>query len=99
MSNKSALIANLHKSGKTAAQMLKILKLLGSRSGMYEMINMFKSTGSHLPNIKSFPTRSVRTKKLVIVMRSKLRSISHIDNGERGKCESYDYSKCLQIIS
>jgi len=73
MSDKSALIANLHKSGKTAAQIFEILKPFVSRSGVYKVINRFKSTGSYLPKVRSTPPRPVRTKKLVNAIRSKLR--------------------------
>ena len=73
MSDKSALIANLHKSGKTAAQIFEILNPFVSRSGVYKVINRFKSTGSYLPKVRSTPPRPVRTKKLVNAIRSKLR--------------------------
>ena len=73
MSDKSALISNLHKSGKTAAQIFKILKPLVSRSGVYKVTKRFKSSGSYLPKVRSPPPRPVRTKKLVNTIRSKFR--------------------------
>ena len=109
MSDKSALIANLHKIGKTAAQVFKILKPLVSRSGVYKVINRFKSSGSYLSKVRNTLPRPVRTKKLVNAIRSKQRrnpqrsarkmaketSVSHmtIQNVLKKDLKSHPYKK------
>ena len=66
------MIGRLHASGKTAAEIFKILKPTVSRSGIYKVIQQFKNTGSYLPKVRSTPPRPVRTPKLINAIRSKL---------------------------
>ena len=66
------MIGRLHASGKTAAEIFKILKPTVSRSGVYKVIQRFKNTGSYLPKVRSTPPRPVRTPKLINAIRSKL---------------------------
>ena len=73
MNEKSQLMGYLHKSGKSALQIFKLLKPFMSRSGVYKTIKRFKDTGSYLPKVCSNPPRSVRTTKLVNSIRGKLR--------------------------
>ena len=73
MRDKSRLIGCLHKNGKTAGQIFKMLKPLVSRSGVYKVIKRFKDTGSYLPKVRSTPPRPVRTSKLVNAIRNKVR--------------------------
>ena len=73
MSDKSDAIEVLHKSGKTASEIFKILKPTVSRSGVYKVIKRFKMTGSYSSRVRSTPPRPVRTKKLVNAIRMKLR--------------------------
>ena len=73
MNEKSQLMGYLHKLGKSALQIFKLLKPFMSRSGVYKTIKRFKDTGSYLPKVRSTPPRSVRTPKLVNSIRGKLR--------------------------
>ena len=66
------MIGRLHASGKTAAEIFKILKPTVSRSRVYKVIQRFKNTGSYLPRVRSTPPRPVRTPKLINTIRSKL---------------------------
>ena len=81
MSDKSDAIRVLHKSGKTASGIFKILKPTVSRSGVHKVIKRFEMTGSYSPRVRSTPPRPVRTKKLVNAIRMKLRR-----NPQRSAC-------------
>ena len=55
MSDKSDAIGVLHKSGKTASEIFKILKPSVSRSGVYKVIKRFRMTGSYSPRVRGTP--------------------------------------------
>ena len=59
--------------GLSPANILKVLKGIVSRSGVYKAVKRFRETGTCLPKVRSTPERSVRTKKLIKKIREKLR--------------------------
>ena len=66
-------IEKLFRDGKTAPEIIKILKGSVSRSGVFKAIKRLKETGSAQPRVRSTPKRPVRTQKLVKNIREKLR--------------------------
>ena len=66
-------IEKLFRDGKTAQEIIKILKGSVSCSGVFKAIKRLKETGSAQPRVRSTPKRPVRTQKLVKNIREKLR--------------------------
>jgi len=69
----NSAIERLCRDGKTAPEILKVLKGSVSRSGVFKAVKRFKETGSTQPRVRSTPIRPVRTEKLIKNTREKLR--------------------------
>ena len=69
----NSAIERLHRDGKTASEIMKILRGSVSRSGVFKAVKRFKETSSTQPRVRSTPERRVRTNKLIKNTKEKLR--------------------------
>lgn len=98
MSDKSEAIGVLHRSGKTAGEIFKILKPTVSRSGVFKVIKRFKDTGSYSPRVRSTPPRPVRTEKLVNSIRMKLRRNPQRSAREMAKAANISHTTVQNLL-
>ncbi|XP_076067677.1 uncharacterized protein LOC143040467 [Oratosquilla oratoria] len=73
MSTINAIIQELSQAGKSPSEICRILKARVSRAGVYKALKRLKETGSTLPKVRSTPSRTVRTQKLIKTTREKIR--------------------------
>ena len=69
----NSAIERLHRDGKAASEIYKILRGSGSRSDVFKDGKRFEKSGSTQTRVRRMPERPVRTKKLIKNTKDKLR--------------------------